>query len=431
VPSQNGSPSSIPGFAARVRGFGLRRRTPLRILFLVTEDWYFWSHRLALARAIRDAGAEVLVMTHVNDLRAEMESEGFRVIPWKNMSARSVNPFREAKALSEVFIAYRRFRPDLAHHIALKPALYGGLAALLLGRIPSIQTIAGLGYLFTNPSRRMIWLRWLLVLMLGIVLRYGKAKTIFQNPEDREFFISAGIVQPADAVLIRGSGVNLDAFPPLPEPNGVPVVTLPARMLWDKGVGEFVEAAKRLQRQGIEARFALTGRVDGNTTGGVRDDQLRAWARDGSVEWWGYSQDIRVALSRSNIICLPSYYREGLPKILLEAAASKRAIVTTDSPGCREAVREGENGFLVRPKDTDSLARAISLLVSNTELRARMAKRGREIVEQEFSEDLVIRQTSSLYSEVLDDHWPELQTVMGSNDFRAKPVRETGGQAAG
>lgn len=388
----------------------------MKILFLVTNDWYFWSHRLALARALRDAGAEVFVMTRLSEHGAALKSEGFRVIPWKSMSARSVNPFREAKALWEVFVAYRCYRPDLAHHIALKPALYGGLAAFLLGRIPSVQMIAGLGYLFTDPPRRMLWLRWLLVVSLRIIQRLQKSKTIFQNSDDRDFFVCGGILRATDAVLIRGSGVNLNTFLPLPEPKGIPVVTLPARMLWGKGIREFVKAAEQLRREGVEARFALAGRVDGSSTGGVREEQLVSWARLGTVEWWGYVHDVRGVFSRSTIICLPSYYREGLPKVLLEAAACERAVVTTDLPGCREAVREGENGLLVRPRDTSALANAIRRLLENTTLRARMGKKGREIVELEFNESLVIQQTLALYREVLDGRWPSLASASSDKD---------------
>lgn len=382
----------------------------MKILFLVTNDWYFWSHRLALARALRDAGAEVFVMTRLNEHGAALESEGFRVIPWKTMSARSVNPFREVKAFWEVLVAYRRCRPDLAHHIALKPALYGGLATFLLGGIPSVQTIAGLGYLFTNPPRRMLWLRSLLLMSLRIIQRLQNSKVIFQNVDDRDFFVSAGILRAADAMLIRGSGVNLNTFLPLPEPKGIPVVTLPARMLWDKGIGEFVGAAEQLRHEGVEARFALAGRVDSMSPGAVGEQQLLSWAHAGTVEWWGYEPDVRVVFSRSNIICLPSY-REGLPKVLLEAAACERAVVTTDSPGCREAVRGGENGLLVPPRDASALANAIRSLLEDSTLRDRMGKRGREIVELEFSERLVIQQTFALYREVLDGRWPSLTTV--------------------
>jgi glycosyltransferase involved in cell wall biosynthesis len=386
--------------------FRFRRHTPLKLLFLVNDDWYFISHRLQLARAARDAGAEVFVMTRLSEHKAALESEGFRIIPWKSMSARSINPVREARTLVEVFVAYRRFRPDIVHHIALKPAMYGGLACIAWGRIPSIQTIAGLGYLFTNPRRGLQWLRWMTIALLWFVHRATRTKTIFQNPDDREFFMKLGIVDSKNAVLIKSSGVNVKSFLPLPEPTGVPVILLASRMLWDKGVREFVEAAQELRRQGVRARFALAGRVDGESEGGVSEEQLLAWDRERIVEWWGYTQDVRLFIARSNVICLPSYYREGVPKILLEAAACGRAIITTDAPGCRETVRNGDNGLLVPPKDVASLVRAIRVLVEDPVLRANMAKKSREIVVQVFSEDLVIRRTLSVYRELLNGTWP-------------------------
>jgi glycosyltransferase involved in cell wall biosynthesis len=378
----------------------------MKLLFLVTDDWYFISHRLQLARAARDAGAEVLVMTRLSEHQAALESEGFRIIPWKSMSARSINPLREAKALLEVFGAYHRFRPDIVHHIALKPAMYGGLACIAWGRIPSIQTIAGLGYLFTSPSRGAQCLRWMTIALLWFVQRARRTKTIFQNPDDRECFVKLGIVDSRNAILIESSGVNVKSFLPLPEPTGVPVILLASRMLWDKGVREFVEAAQELRRQGVQVRFAFAGRVDGESERSVSEEQLLAWDRDRIVEWWGYTQDIRLFIARSNVICLPSYYREGVPKILLEAAACERAIITTDAPGCRETVRSGENGLLVPPKDGLSLAQAIRVLVEDPVLRADMAKKSRELAVKVFSEDLVIKRTLSVYRELLNGKWP-------------------------
>jgi glycosyltransferase involved in cell wall biosynthesis len=243
---------------------------------------------------------------------------------------------------------------------------------------------------------------------LWIVQRLEGAKIIFQNVDDRDFFVSAGILRARDAVLIRGSGVNLSTFLPLPEPEGIPVVTLPARMMWDKGIREFVEAAQQLRQQGVKVRFALAGRVDGASLGAVGEKQLLSWASEGAVEWWGYEQDVRIVFSRSTLICLPSFYREGIPKVLLEAGACGRAVVTTNSPGCREVVREEENGLLVPPRDSSALANAIRRLLEDAPLRARMAKRGREIVEQGFSDRLVIHQTFALYREVLNGRWPSL-----------------------
>ncbi len=377
------------------------------MLFLVTEDWYFASHRLPLARAVRDQGVEVYVMTHLNGQREALEAEGFRVIPWKTVVPRSTNVFREARSLWEVFRAYRRVRPDLVHHIALKPSVYGAFVALFLRRISSVQTVAGLGYLFTNPPRKLRPLRWLLVAALRLVLRGDRSRTIFQNPDDRDFFERVGLVRKNDSRLIRGSGVNMAKLVALPEPDGIPVVTLSARMLWDKGVGEFVEAATRLQREGVQARFVLAGRLGGPSRGSISEKQLDEWAAAGIVEWWGFVDDIRSLMAKSTIICLPSYYREGVPKILIEAASCGRAIVTTDSPGCRDVVRDGENGFLVPPRDALALEKTIRLLLDDSELRSRMARQGRKIAELEFSEELVIRETMGVYNELMGDRWPD------------------------
>jgi len=377
----------------------------VKVLFLVTEDWYFVSHRLPLARAARDEGIEVFVMTHLNGQKEALEKEGFRVIPWKTVVPRSTNPLREAESLWEVFHTYRQVRPDLTHHIALKPSVYGGFVALFLRSISSVQTIAGLGYLFIDPPRKLRPVRWLLLAALRLVLRSKRSRTIFQNADDCSFFQRAGLVHREDSRLIRGSGVNTTKLVSLPEPDGLPVVTLPSRMLWEKGVGEFVETATRLRREGVQARFVLAGRLGGCSRGSISEKQLEEWVGSGSVEWWGFVHDISNLMSKSTIICLPSY-REGLPKVLIEAAACGRAIVTTNSPGCREIVRDGENGFLVPARNAGALAEAIRLLLVDSELRIRMAKSSREIAVREFSEGLVVRQNLDVYRELLRERWP-------------------------
>ncbi|MEW6616666.1 MAG: glycosyltransferase family 4 protein [Thermodesulfobacteriota bacterium] len=210
----------------------------------------------------------------------------------------------------------------------------------------------------------------------------------------------SGLVSPKRATLIRGAGVNPNVFASRPEPEGAPVVILAARMLWDKGIGEFVEAARWLREQGIAARFVLVGDSDPGNPAAVLVARLDEWRRSGVVEWWGHREDMPEVFAQSNIVVLPSY-REGLPKVLLEAASCGRAIVATDVPGCREIVRHNENGLLVPPRDSKSLADALKILIENPELRRKMGARGREIVEAEFSEEIVVRQTMEVYKEII------------------------------
>src|SRR5712692_10039797 len=371
----------------------------MKILFLVTEDWYFWSHRLPLARAARRAGAKVFIMTHLGQLRAAMEEEGLQVIPW-NISRRSLNPLRELNAFFQVVRVYRRVRPDLLHHVALKPIVYGGFAARLCGGIASVNAVAGLGHVFTSSFQSMRVLRIVLSRLLRVALKGRNAKSVFQNEDNRNLFFQEGIVSTEQSVVIRGAGVDIEEFTPQAEPTGVPVVMFASRILWEKGVREFVAAAVKLRDNGLLARFVLVGKPDPENPSSVPDEQLRGWQESGFVEYWGHRDDMAAVLAQSNLVCLPSYL-EGLPKALIEAAACGRAIVTTDVPGCREVVRHDDNGLLAPPRDSDALADALASLIKNPNLRARMGARGRHVAVREFSEETVFPQFMAIYRDVL------------------------------
>ncbi len=380
----------------------------MKILLLVTEDWYFWSHRLSLARKLRDSGAEVIVMTRINDLGDTIRGEGFQVVPW-DICKGSLNPIREASAIWQVIRAYRHTKPDLVHHVALKPIAYGGVAALIC-EIPAINTVAGLGEVFLSRSRFMLPFRYCLLALLRIGSGNRSSITILQNEQDRETLVRLGAIAEGRSRLIKGSGVDVSSFCPRPEPTGTPVVVLASRMLWSKGVGEFVEAARFVRQQGISARFALVGEPDVTNPKAITTEQLSAWRDFGLVEWWGHRSDMVEVFGGANVVCLPSY-REGVPRVLVEAAACGRAIVTTDVPGCREIVRHGENGLLVPVRNGEALASAIAALLQDPAMRASMGRRGREIAVREFSEEKILRETLQVYGELLGSRWPDRSSV--------------------
>lgn len=353
---------------------------------------------------MRDKGAEVLVMTRVDQLDGALKQEGFTVIPW-HIKRGSLNPFREIYSLIQVFAAYRRTRPDLVHHIAAKPIVYGGVAARYCGHLASVNTVTGLGHVFSSQTWKMGILRRLLLKLFRLAMGSETGRTIFQNYEDRDLLVQAGTVLGDRTFLIRGSGVNVNAFVPLPEPEGIPLVVLASRLLWEKGVGEFVEAAKTLRNQRVLARFVLVGESDPANPASIPEAQLIDWEKSGTVEWWRFRNDMPVVFAQSNLVCFPSYL-EGLPKVLIEAAACGRAIVTTDVPGCRDVVRDGYNGLLVPARDAEALARALDILLKDPVLRENMGARGREIAVQDFSEDLVIEKTLAVYRELLGPRWP-------------------------
>lgn len=367
----------------------------MKLLFLVTEDWYFVSHRLPLAVAACAAGYEVVVATRVRDKAAAIEAAGVRVIPIE-MDRGGMNLPRELATLFRLWRLYRRERPGIVHHVALKPVLLGGLAARLAGVRAVVGAVAGLGFLFSGDRRASRVARLLKWSLPGLI---GRGFAIVQNPEDAAMLADCGVA-PARIRLIRGAGVDTNCFSPRPELPGTPLVVLPARMLRDKGVGEFVEAARMLRERGVAARFALVGAPDPANPASIAETELRAWMVEGVVEWWGQREDMPEVYAACHVVCLPSY-REGLPKALLEAAASGRPIVTTDTPGCREVVRHEENGLLVPPRDVPSLAEALERLIRDAALRKEMGERGRRMVEECFAIEQICAETLAVYRELL------------------------------
>jgi len=369
-----------------------------KLLFLVTEDWYFASHRLPLAVAAKQVGFEVAVACRVGRDRSRIEASGIRVLPLAKLRRESANPLSVLAAISEIMTLYRRERPDIVHHVALKPVLLGSVAARLAGLPRMVNAVAGLGWLFTSRSLGARLLGQLIAQVFRLLLNRGQV--IVQNPDDQNFLQRLGVH--ADHLhLIRGAGVDIHAFAPRPEPEDRPLVILASRLLWNKGVGEFVDAARELHKQGIQARFALVGEPDYANPAAISKSQLAEWQCEGAVEWWGRRDDMPRVMAQTNVVCLPSY-REGLPKVLIEAAAAGRPIVTTDAPGCREIVRDGENGLLVPVKSVEPLAAALRRLIEEPELRARMGQRGREIAVAEFSMQKVNTETLAVYQDLLN-----------------------------
>ena len=366
----------------------------MKLLFVVTEDWYFVSHRLPLAVAAQAAGFDVAVATREGQQAEVIRGAGIRLIPFV-LSRRGGNPLREVVALWRL---YRREQPDLVHHVALKPVMFGALAAWL-ARVPAqVNAVAGLGWLFTTSSGIVRLVRPALRWLLARLLNRSHSMTIVQNPEDRAFLECSGI--PATRLrLIRGAGVDIQIFYPVAPPPEPACIVLVARMLWDKGVGEFVEAARRLTEAGVNARFVLVGDPDPANPASVPESTLRSWHGQHGVEWWGRREDMPAVLQAAHIACLPSSYAEGLPKSLLEAAACGLPIVTTDAPGCREVVHDGVNGLLVPVRDAAALAAALGTLINDAALRRRMGEQSRDLAETEFGLEAVIAQTLAVYRE--------------------------------
>lgn len=371
-----------------------------KIIFLITEDRFLWSHRLPIARAALNCGFEVIIVTRVLGDAQKILDEGFRLIPLP-LKRGSYNPLRDLGVIWQLRKIYKAEKPDIVHQVTLKPVLYGSSAALGLKDIQIINALTGLGYLAASNSPKARFLKPIIWNLFKFLFSQPSQHLLLQNDEDLQLLSTAVKCSSHRIVIIRGSGVDVNLFHPSPEPSGIPIALFASRMLWIKGICEFVEAARLLRDRGIKARFVLVGDADFGSPSSVPRQQLLEWQETGVVEWWGHKEDMPDVFKQANLVCLPSHGGEGVPKTLLEAAASGRAIVATDVPGCRDVVHNSVNGLLVEPKNVAELASAMEKLLKDPERRREMGERGREIAVREFSQELVVSETLKLYFRLL------------------------------
>jgi glycosyltransferase involved in cell wall biosynthesis len=370
-----------------------------KIALVANTDWYLYNHRRSLAIEAKERGYDVVALSPHGDYVGRLEALG---IPWIElpMGRRSVNPIMESITLLRVVRLYRQVKPDLVHHFTHKPLIYGSIAASWVGVPAVVNAVTGLGYIFIDEGMRTRMLRVMLRPLFKRAFLHSNEVVVFQVEDDQDLFIDQGLIAPEKAVLIAGSGVDLDRFAMLPQPAGSPVVMVASRMLWSKGIREFVEAAKRLKVDHPELRFVLVGRPDRGNPSSIPESKLRAWHDAGVVEWWGHRDDMPQVYGQAHIVVLPSY-TEGIPRNLIEAAAVGRPIVASDLPGCRQVVEHGRNGLIVPLRDAEALAQALQRLLSDPDERARMGRHGRSIMEQHFSDGIINEQTLSVYSRLL------------------------------
>lgn len=374
-----------------------------KLLYIINHIDWFWSHRLPLATGARDAGWEVVVCVEGASKDSKLAENGFtgRELP---SADKGFAPFAVLNIILAIHRLIKEEQPVLLHAITLKYAFMAGLAARFHKDIRIIHTLAGLGYLFSGEGTKPKILRTLVGPFLKIALKHKNAQIIFQNPDDLKIMLSCGFVREEQTHLIRGSGVDTDAFRYAPEEenpaaeNDTPIVVMPTRLVHDKGVAVFVEAARILKKRGPKARFQIAGGLVTNNPLAVSKDEMEKLCEDGTVEWLGKVSDMPGLLARATLIVYPSYYREGIPKVLLESCATGRAIVTTDHPGCREAVTDGDNGLLVPIKDTQATAAAIEKLLADPQTRKAMGMRSRARAEEEFDVRKIVKATLAVYA---------------------------------
>ncbi len=367
-----------------------------KLLYLVTEDWAFCNHRLPMARAARAAGFEVVVAARVDKHRELIEAEGFRVhaLNWRR---RGNGPLATLSAVLDIAALYRSEKPDVIHHVAMKPVIVGGLAAWLAGQRAVVNALTGLGFVFIGEGFFKLPVRAL----IRFVLKRPGSRLLLQNHDDVRLLISGGFVDPERLTVIRGSGIDIEHYAPLPEPETGPVtVAYVGRMLEDKGIPTLVEAHRRVRERGVDLRLVLVGTPDPENPTSVTEATLLDWCRRPGLEWRGAVSDVRKVWRDAHFAVLPSR-REGLPKSLLEAAACARALVATDVPGCREIARAGENALLVPPDDATALAAALESLATDSALRARFAAVSRALVVSDLASGPVGARTVELYQSCL------------------------------
>jgi len=371
------------------------------ICLVANTDWYIYNFRFALANELRNIGWEVVLVSPNGPYVPRFTEEGFRWVEWQ-VDRRGVNIYHEIKSIVRLVRIYQEEHPLLVHHYTVKPVIYGSLAARLANIPAVVNSITGLGYIYLRSGWQGNMLRAAVMPLYRLALKRPNVRVIFENEVDQNIFVHNRLILESQSTIIEGVGVDVNRYQPQEEVDGKPLVVMPARLLWDKGVGVLADAAKYLRENGEQSsiRVALVGMPDPGNPSNIDERQLQKWIAEGLIEYWGFRQDMNEVFHQAHIVCLPSV-REGLPTALIEAAAAGRPIVASDVPGCREVVDHGENGLLVPEGDPVALAEALSLLAGDPILRRKMGAAGRLKAVNQFANEKIIAATLLVYSDLL------------------------------
>lgn len=369
------------------------------LFIIVNEDRFFLSHRKDIALAAQGAGWDVTVVCKDTGQRHEVEEMGLKVLELP-INPTGMNLTQEFRTFWFLYTLYKKNRNAVIHHVGLKNCLWGGLAARLAGVLGVVNAISGLGAMFSGNKIGMT--AKAILAMMRFSDKRKRVKVIFQNQEDKTLFLDRGVVNESQVEFVKGSGVDLNSFKYVPEPESDTLkVVFTARMVKEKGVMELIEAAEML-RQDYEGRveFWLCGRLADNADA-VSQEELEARCDGKYIRWLDFQKDIRAVLEQCHIMAFPSYYREGVPKSLIDACAVGRPIVTTDSIGCKDVVDDGINGFLIPVRNSEALAEKLRILIDDKALRLRMGKASREKAEREFAIETVIEKHLEIYNDII------------------------------
>ena len=394
----------------------------MKFMFFANTDWYLYNFRLSTALHLKERGVEVVMLSPPGPFGDRFAEHGIRWLTLP-MERASLNPAREAMTLRHVVRVLADERPDLLHNFTVKCAVYGALAARL-AKVPAVvNAVAGLGYVFTSDAWMARGLRPVVKVLMRGTLGGRNSRLVLQNPDDADAFVSSKLVPEQHIRLIRSSGVDTNRFTPSQREERLerPLrVLLAARLLWEKGVQEFVDAAAIVRGRGREMEFLLAGTPDPGNPRSVDRRHVDAWVQQGLVKWLGHVEDMPALLRSVDVMALPSYYREGVPKSLIEGAASGLALVTTNLPGCREVVScHGLDGLHAEPRDAASLAELLIRLDDDRELLRRLGETARNRALTDFDERLVIKRTLEVYEELLADSGWQLGGVSSEPARRA------------
>lgn len=373
----------------------------MKIIYIVNVDWFFISHRLPIAIEALRQGHEVYIFAKDTGKMEYLKSLGINIFPI-NLERGSINPFQILKLLSELKEQIAKIKPDVVHLVTIKPVLIGGLAAIL-AKVPAIvYAISGLGFIFTNTMLKAKILRLGIIPLYRLALSAKNKIVIIQNLDDLRILRQYVAIPESQTVLIPGSGVDLQQFDIQPLPLRNKIVLMACRLLADKGVYEFHKSVLLLKERYPDVRFVLVGGIDPDNPASLTEQELNEWVQKGDLEWWGHQSNMPEVLSQATVVVLPSY-REGMPKVLLEAQALGRPIVTTDVPGCREAIENNKTGFLVTVKDEQSLANAIEKLITNDDLCLEFGHNARLLAEQKFDIKQVVNTHIHIYEKLVQN----------------------------
>lgn len=371
-----------------------------RILFVANTDWYLYNFRMDLALDLVERKWDVIFVSPSGPYVARFQSHGIGWREWQ-VGRQTIAPWREARSILELRRIYQQEQPDLIHHHTSKAVIYGSLAAMFNKTAQVVNSISGRGYVFSNSDLKAFMLRPIVRVMFRIAFKQNNVQAaIFENPDDHAYFVDANLLSHKQGYLIQSVGVNLAQFPYTPIPNTKPIVVMVSRLLWEKGVGLFVEAARRIWKS-TDVRMVLVGMPDKGNPTSIPESTLEGWVQEGVIEWWRWQEDMKSVYQQCTIVVHPTTYGEGIPTVLLEAGASGRPVITTDWPGCREAVLAGKSGLLIPPKDGKALTKAIVDLLGEPARCAEMGLAGRKFAAEHFSTDFINQATISIYQQIL------------------------------